>query len=126
MGVKRFEDLDVWKLGVELSCEIAAITRQRHVAPNRRFCQQIEASSVSIPANIAEGFGRFGLREFLRYLAIARGSLCETQTLLLAARARGYVTAERCDELLTLSRRTGGALAALMHSLRRQLDEERA
>jgi four helix bundle protein len=122
MGVRRFEDLEVWKLGMELCCEVAAVTRQPDVWKDRRFCQQICDASVSVPANIAEGFGRYGLRDFLRSLAIARGSLAETQTLLMAARARGYLSAERCDELLLLSRRTGGALAALMRSLRAQLD----
>ena len=60
---------------------------------------QARRAAVSVPANIAEGQGRFGEREFLHHLSIAYGSLNETETLLQFARRRGYVDEAALDRL---------------------------
>ena len=104
---------------------VAEVTRRASVRDDRRFCQQLTDAATAVPTNVAEGFARYGLREFMRYLSVARGSVAEVQTWLILGRDRGYLTAEETEALLTLSRRTGGALAALMRALRGKLAERR-
>jgi four helix bundle protein len=53
---------------------------------------QITRAAVSVPANIAEGQARATARDFANFLPIAKGSLMETETLLMVAQRRGYVT----------------------------------
>src|SRR6185369_3222986 len=64
---------------------------------------QIRRAAVSVPANIAEGHARDSLREYLRYLTIARGSLAEIETHLRIAIRLGYLAAERGEALLARS-----------------------
>ncbi len=80
---------------------------------------QLRRSAVSIPSNLAEGAGRDGRKEFIRFLSIARGSLSEMETQLLIAADLGYLSRdhgvfqllERVSRLLTgLRRRLVGGL----------------
>ena len=121
MGIRHHHDLEVWQLGMDLHRAIDVVVRHPRVATDRKFCDQIRAASAAIPANIAEGFGRYGTRDLLRFLGVARGSLAETQTWLLIGRDRGHLSPEECERLMLLSNRTAGALAALMRSLRARL-----
>ncbi|MBY0458737.1 MAG: four helix bundle protein [Gemmataceae bacterium] len=78
---------------------------------------QVQRAAVSVPCNIAEGYGRSHRGDYLRFLSIARGSLCEVETLLLISARRKYVTKEQVDPLLALTKRIGQMLARLMQSL---------
>jgi len=82
------------------------------------LASQLRRCALSVPANIAEGCGRTGHADRLRYLSIARGSTCELQTLLCAVRRLGYALDEaqmqRAEELL-------GHVARLLSGLRRNL-----
>ena len=57
-----------------------------------RLLEQIEASSTSVAANIAEGKGRFSKKEFVRHLYVSRGSLYETMTLLEVFRRKRWIS----------------------------------
>jgi four helix bundle protein len=83
---------------------------------------QARRAAVSVPANIAEGQGRFGEKEFLHHLSIAYGSLNETEPLLQFARRRGYVDDPGLDRLMNLSGEVGRLMIGLMQSLRKSLD----
>jgi four helix bundle protein len=83
MGVRHFTDLACWQLADKLKKGVYEITAKRPVSQDRDFCNDIRRSSRSAPANISEGFGRFGHREFAHYLSIAHASLRETENHLL-------------------------------------------
>src|SRR5207248_2029604 len=57
MGVRRYQDLDAWRLANELKREVCALIENSPGREDRRFCDQIKASASSSPANLAEGFG---------------------------------------------------------------------
>jgi len=88
---RPYKSLDVWNLSMELVVDVFRATRN---FPRKEFfglVQQIQRSAVSIPSNIAEGYGRQNLREFRQFLKIARGSLDELYTQLEIARRLGYL-----------------------------------
>src|SRR5262245_17438615 len=77
---------------------------------------QVRRAAVSIPANIAEGQGRNSGRDFLRFLAIANGSLHEVETHLLVAQRLTYLTQGNVDSLLRQTAETGRLLHGLMNN----------
>jgi four helix bundle protein len=94
-GVRAFTDLLCWQRAREWSKEIFERTQREPFASDRRLVEQINDSSESVMANIAEGFGRGTQGEFITFLGYALGSLNETQSHLCAAYDRKYL--ERDD-----------------------------
>jgi four helix bundle protein len=94
-GVRAFTDLLCWQRAREWSKAIFERTQREPFANDRRLVEQINDSSESIMANIAEGFGRGTQGEFITFLGYALGSLNETQSHLCAAYDRKYL--ERDD-----------------------------
>lgn len=88
---RTHKDLDVWKKSVRLVVDIYKLTRR--FPPDERFglTAQIRRASTSVPANIAEGWGRGSTKEFIQFLKIARGSLTELDTHLVVSGELGYV-----------------------------------
>ncbi|MBN2284141.1 MAG: four helix bundle protein [Deltaproteobacteria bacterium] len=80
--VKTFRDLLVWQKGMELVIRIYEITRCFPGEEIFGLKTQLRRSAVSIPSNIAEGFGRRTTGEYIRFLSISTGSLFELQTQL--------------------------------------------
>jgi len=77
---KTFRDLIVWQRAYELAIEIYRITDKFPKNEIYGLCQQIRRAAVSIPSNIAEGYGRQFNKEYTQFLSIAYGSLCELET----------------------------------------------
>src|ERR1700691_3577747 len=96
--VKSFRDLDVWNLGVELAETVYRVTARFPKSELFALTAQMRRAAVSIPSNIAEGRARDSTREFLRFLAISRGSLAELETQLELAIRVDYSDSEtgRC------------------------------
>ncbi|MFO0808517.1 MAG: four helix bundle protein [Gemmataceae bacterium] len=91
MGVQVFTDLLIWQRARQWQKAIFPHTEHGRFAADRRLVEQINASSASVMANIAEGFGRGTQGEFVQFLGYAIGSLNETQSHLTVAYDRGYV-----------------------------------
>ena len=72
-GVRRFEDLDCWKLANELKLRIYEVLEHPYLKIDRDFCEDARAAARSGPSNIAEGFGRRTDPDFAHFLDIARG-----------------------------------------------------
>ena len=79
---------------------------------------QIRRAAVSIPSNIAEGFGRRATKDYLRMLSIAYASLLEVETQLEIARMLGFITQSALDEALSSSSESGRIINGLITSLR--------
>ncbi len=78
----RFEDLPVWQAAIELKLDIDDLFSHRLVRRRRKWIEQIDAASLSISNNIAEGFERGTTNELLMFLYFARGSAGETRSML--------------------------------------------
>lgn len=78
---------------------------------------QIRRAAVSIPANIAEGFGRWHSKEFVRFLLTANGSLKELETHLLIAERLGFIENQHSEKAMSLSEELGRMLATLRQKL---------
>ena len=97
--VKRFEDLDVWKLSRTLCLRVGKIIDNGNLKNNYRLISQLEGSSGSIMDNIAEGFERNSAKDFSHFLVISRGSLSEIKAQLLLAKDLLYLPPQECDKL---------------------------
>ncbi len=101
MAFQRFEDIIAWQKAREVNTKIYEASRIGLFAKDFALCDQIRRSSISIMANIAEGFGRHSNKEFANFLNIARGSAIEVQSHLYVALDLKYIDQVTFNELFT-------------------------
>ena len=89
--IERFEDIQAWQKDRELNKEIYGITKSSNFSKDFSLKDQIRRASVSIMANIAEGFGRRSKKEFMNFLNIAHASAAEVQCHLYIALDQNYI-----------------------------------
>jgi 23S rRNA-intervening sequence protein len=77
MKIESYRDLDTWKLGMEIAEDCYRLTRNFPKEELFGMTVQIRKASSSVPAYIAEGYGRESARDYIRFLQIAQGSLKE-------------------------------------------------
>ena len=87
---RSFRDLVVWRKSHSLALGVYRATSQFPKTEQYGLAVQMQRAAVSIPANIAEGFGRFSKLEKRRFLNIAQGSLEELRYYLILASDLGY------------------------------------
>lgn len=92
--LKRFEDLEIWRLAREICRDINEISRTSPLKHDHELRKQINRLSGSIMGNIAEGFERDGKNELKQFLAIAKGSCGETRSQLYRIFDREYIDKE--------------------------------
>jgi len=83
--LKNYKELKVWQKAYELCLEIYRITAKFPKEERYGLTSQIRRSVVSIPSNIAEGYGRKTTLDYIRMLYISYGSVCELETQILLA-----------------------------------------
>jgi len=123
MKVKSFEDLTVWQEAHKLTLEVYKLTGRFPGTEKYGIVSQLRRCSSSVPANIAEGFGRATTRELLRCLQIARGELEETRYFMLLSRDLGYVTANDYEKIGQHCNTVGRLINALGSSLKKRLGQ---
>ncbi len=100
MKIIRFEDLQIWKDSVRLAKEIYQITSTFPKEERFGIVDQMRRASVSVGANIAEGFGRYHQKEKLHFYFISRGSLMELQHFIYVSNELGFIDGSQKDEIL--------------------------
>ncbi len=90
--IRSHRDLLVWQRAMDLVDLIYEVAERLPPSENYGLAAQITRAAVSVPANIAEGQARSTAKDFANFLAIAKGSLMETETLLMIAVRRSYVS----------------------------------
>ena len=115
MKVKNYEELVAWQKAMLLAKMVYGVQKQLPKEEVYGLGDQIRRAVVSIPSNIAEGFGRGSDAEFKRFLAIARGSLFEVKTQLQLASELGFLLLE--SELMQLIDEVGKLISGLSRTL---------
>ncbi len=92
--IKSYRDLMVWQKPMQLVTEVYRKTKTLPKEELYGLVSQIRRSSVSVPSNIAEGYGRNSTNDYLRFLQIAIGSLYELQTQLQICLNLEYLSKE--------------------------------
>ena len=116
--IERFEDIEAWKLARDSAKLIYEISSVGGFARDFPLRDQIRRSSVSVMSNIAEGFERDGDKEFVNFLAIAKGSCGEARSQLYVALDQQYITAEQFDIAYSTLNETGKLIGGFMRYLR--------
>lgn len=116
--IKRFEDLEVWKLSRELCQEVHLLTLQEGISRDFGLKDQINNSSGSVMDNIAEGFERDGSKELSQFLAISKGSCGECRAQLYRALDRNYISQEQFEATSQKTIDLGRKIANLMSYLK--------
>ncbi|MDD2482682.1 MAG: four helix bundle protein [Candidatus Shapirobacteria bacterium] len=96
----NFTDLNIWKEANKLAISIYKITQTFPKSEIFGIISQLQRASTSISANIAEGFGRKGNKEFIQFLYQSKGSLYETQNFILFSQDIGYIEKSQAKALL--------------------------
>lgn len=117
--IKRFEEIEAWKVGRELCLKIGVIIDEGNFKKSYRLIDQIEGSSGSIMDNIAEGFERGTRAEFIQFLGYAKGSCGEFRSQLYRAVDRKYLTQKQFDELYVLAVRVSAMIQKLISYLQK-------
>ena len=97
--VRRFEDLEVWRLARELALDIYQTTLTHSFVNDFELKEQIRKSSGSVMDNISEGFERGGRKEFIHFLGIAKGSSGEVRSQLYRALDRKHLNSDKFETL---------------------------
>lgn len=97
--VKKFEDLEVWQLGHHLSLETYKFTNAFPKDELYGLTSQIRRASVSVPANIVEGYYRGSTKELVRFLYMSRSSCGEVIYFLLLTKDLGYISEDKYEKL---------------------------
>ncbi len=119
-NIRSFRDLKVWKEAHQFVLNIYKITSEFPKIELYGLTSQIRRASSSIPANIAEGFGRFSTKEYIQFLIIARGSLEEVNYFLILSKDLTYITETNYQLLSKQTDNIGKMINGLINSLRKK------
>lgn len=98
---ESFKDLVVWQRAMQLSVAVYKLTSSFPAAEQFGLTNQLCRAAVSVPSNIAEGYGKATRGEYILFLGHARGSIGEVQTQLLIAHEVGFGLKEKMQEALS-------------------------
>jgi four helix bundle protein len=120
--INDYRDLRVWKAGMDLAASVYSATRSFPREEAFGMTSQMRRAAASIPANIAEGFGREQRQPFIQFLRISQGSLKELETHALLAQRVGLLTEGIAKQISRDCEELGKMLRAFI----RRLQEKKA
>jgi len=116
--MKTYKEIICWQKAIMLVKSIYKITNSFPHSEQFGLSSQLRRAAISIPSNIAEGFGRSSNRDFRRFLDISRGSLFELQTQLYISKELGFIVCKSYDIIYEESREAERILIGLIKSLK--------
>jgi len=119
--LESYRELEVWKVGIDLVEAIYDLTKSFPVTEPYGLTSQLRRAAVSIPTNIAEGYGRSHRGDYLRFLSIARGSTCEVESLLVVAYRLKLAERDTSIPIWKMLQIQGKMLLGLIRSLQKSV-----
>lgn len=116
--IRSFEEIVAWQKARELNKQLYELTNEAKFSKDFGLRDQVRRASVSVMANIAEGFERSGNGEFKQFLAIAKASAGEVRSLIYVAFDVGYIDDKRKNILLDKVIEVSKMITSLMMYLR--------
>lgn len=115
--IQSYKHLTVWKTGMDLAVAAYALTAEFPKSELYGLTSQIRRSAASVPANIAEGYGRESRGSYVQMLRVAQGSLKELETHLILAGRVNATSGQATVPLLETCDQVGRMLRGLIRSL---------
>ncbi len=116
-AIRTYRDLVVWQKAMALMTDVYRASRPFPKDELYALTSQIRRSAVSIPSNMAEGYGRNSTTDYVRFLRVATGSLYELQTQLEIALNLGYLREPDFQSLNDRTREVERMLTSLVNKL---------
>lgn len=116
--MRPHQKLDAWSKSVDLVVGVYKATNSFPKEERYGLTSQIRRAGISIPANIAEGAGRYSRKEFAHFLSNAQGSASELETELIIAHRLGYLSEALFSKLITELQRIGRLITGLTRHIR--------
>jgi four helix bundle protein len=120
--INSYKDLIVWQKSIALVTEIYKLTKTFPAEEKFGIVNQLNRAVVSIPANIAEGWGRESSKNYLQFLRVSRGSLMETETLLVISKNLNYIDDENFRMISEKLDETGKILQGLIKGVQQKIN----
>lgn len=117
--IERFEDLRVWQGAIDLAEAVYRATEAFPPSEQFGLTSQLRRAVVSVPSNIAEGWGRGSRADYVRFLRVARGSLYEVKTQLVIAGRVGLAASDTLAPVLQSCEPLRRQLQALISAIER-------
>jgi four helix bundle protein len=114
--LKSYKQLKVWQKGIQLCNQTFSLTNEFPKEERYGLISQMRRCAVSVPSNIAEGFGRCSKKDFIHFLQISYGSLLELETQLLIAKQQQFISSEIKEykkDLIILSKMLGKLILSI-------------
>jgi len=115
--LKSYKDLIVYQKGYNLALDVYRITKDYPQDERFGLISQMRRSAVSIPINIAEGYRRNSINEYIQFVHIAYGSCGELETLISLSRDLEFIDKDRFTKLYELQEEVSKLLNGLIKSL---------
>ena len=119
-GIIGYKDLIAWQKGMDLIEEVYRLSAGFPSAERFGLAAQVRRAAVSIPSNIAEGYGRPGKADYIRFLDIARGSANEVETQLLVAERLRFVDVGQMKRAVDMVNEVQRVLKGLVDSIEKK------
>jgi len=115
--INTYKDLLIWQKGIQIVKEIYLICNDLPKDEVYGLQSQLKRSSISIPSNIAEGWGRNYTKNFIQFLKYSRGSLLELETQIIIAKELGFISKESFNKIQGLIIEESKMLNAFLKSI---------
>jgi len=115
--IKSYKDLLVWQKGIVIVKEIYLLCANLPKNEIYGLQSQMKRAAVSIPSNIAEGYGRNYTQNYIQFLKIARGSLLELETQIIISKELGFINTDKFNQIINLITEENKMLNAFIKSI---------
>lgn len=115
--IKGYKDLLVWQNGISLVKLVYELCNDIPKEELFSLQSQLKRSVVSIPSNIAEGYGRNTKSSYIQFLRVARGSLYELETQLIIAFELEFISEEKYNKIILKIEKEGKMLNGLIKAI---------